>query len=384
VPICSVFVVKSADLGQACGIAPRLRTRSQRSPNGLPGRVAASLLTAAVVLFSGWHVPLARADAARATSTIADLATEAADHTAPGLPTAVTPTDEVSTSGEAPSETQPAPSSRQEPAEPTTTPEAPPAPAQGTPAPDAEPPRPLPAPDAGPQPAPDAEPPPTSDAEPPRPLPVPEAEPEPPQAQPAPEVTTKHPAGAVDVTTAGSPSVEQSIAPAGSHPQPAGPPISSPPVPPTSSPPTTLTQVDEPDPGPAPARPRRSRTSTAWAPNLLALHGPAALRRLAHESPPGPAYASAPLRSVRKQSARPHQSVTRAGSSKSDPAPEAPHRRGDPGAASAAGNGTASSSSNAVLSGGAALAPSGPVGRLRLARPAAGRMSVAEPREWPD
>jgi hypothetical protein len=379
VPICSVFVVKSADLGQACGIAPLLRTRSQRSPHGLPGRVPASLLTAAVVLFSGWHVPLAQADAARATSTIADLATEAADHAAPGLPTAVTPTDEVSASGEAPSETQPAPGPRQEPAEPTTTPEAPPAPTQGRPAPDAEPPRPLPAPDAGPQPAPDAEP--------PRPLPVPEAEPEPPQAQPAPEVTTKHPAGAADVTTAGSPSVEQSIAPAGSHPQPASPPIASPPVPPTSSPPTTSTKVDEPDPGPAPARPRRSRTSTAWAPNLFALHAPAAPRRLAHESPPGAAYASAPPRSVRKQPARPQQSVVRAGSSKSDPAPEAPHRRGDPGAASAAaaaGNGTASSSSNAVLSGVAALAPSGPVGRLRLARPAAGRMGVAEPREWPD
>ena len=426
VRICRVFVAGLANTGQGWGIAPRPRKRSQRSPYDLPGRVQVSLLAAAVVLFAGWQARPAEADAEPATTVVADVATGVAEGAAPSLaaPAATTDTDEVAADGEAPSEAEPHPAPGQEPAEPTS-PGVPPASAGATPAPDPESRQPRPTRDAEsrqprptrdaesrkprptrdaesrqprptrdaesrqPRPTRDAEsrqPRPTRDAESRPPRPTPDAEPrqprptpdaEPPQARPAPEVTKEHPAGAADVTTADSPAVAQPTAPSGSELEPTGPPSLEPAGRPA--------QVDAPDDESAPARPPRARTRTAQDPSLPASHAPAAPRRLVHESAPGAAYPAAPPPRVRKRAARPDRSVTRARGSQSRPAPEAPHRRGVPGAASAAaaaGNGTASPS-NAVLSGEADLAPAHLVRPLRLSRPVLRPTSVAEPRERP-
>ena len=393
VGICRVFVVGLANVGQGWGIAPRPRKRSQRSPYDLPGRLQVSLLAVAVVLFAGWQAPQAQADAEPATPVVADVATGVAEGAAPSLvtPAATTDTDEIAVDGEAPSQAEPHPAPGQEPVEPTS-PGVPPASPGATPAPDRESRQPRPTRDAEsrqPRPTRDAEsrqPRPTRDAEPGHPRPIPDAESrqprptpdaEPPQARPAPEATKEHPAGAADVTTADSPAVAHPTAQSGSELKPTGPPNLEPAGRPA--------QVDAPDDEPAPARPPRARTRTAQAPSLPPSHAPAAPRRLAHESAPGAAYPAAPPRRVRKHAARQDRSVTRARGSQSRPTPEAPHRRGVPGAASAAaaaGNGTASPS-NAVLSGEADLAPAGLVRPLRLSRPVLRPASVADPRERP-
>jgi ribonuclease E len=358
-------------VGQGWGIAPRPRKRSQRSPYDLPGRLQVSLLAVAVVLFAGWQAPPAQADAEPATTVAADVATGVAEGAAPSLatPAATTDTDEIAADGEAPSEAEPHPAPGQEPAEPTS-PGVPPASAGATPAPDCEPRHPRPTRDAEP-----GHPRPTPDAESRQPRPTPDAEP--PRARPAPEATKEHPAGAVDVTTADSPAVAQPTAQSGSELKPTGPPNLEPAGRPS--------QVDAPGDERAPARPPRARTRTAQAPSLPPSHAPAAPRRLAHESAPGAAYPAAPPRRVRKHAARQDRSVTRARGSQSRPTPEAPHRRGAPGAASAAaaaGSGTASPN-NAVLSGEADLAPAGLVRPLRLSRRVLRPTSVAEPRERP-
>ncbi len=419
VGICRVFVVGLANVGQGWGIAPRPRKRSQRSPYDLPGRLQVSLLAVAAVLFAGWQAPQAQADAEPATPVVADVATGVAEGAAPSLvtPAATTDTDEIAVDGEAPSQAEPHPAPGQEPVEPTS-PGVPPASPGATPAPDRESRQPRPTRDAEsrqprptrdaesrqPRPTRDAEsrqPRPTrptgahhadrgtpahTDAEPGHPRPIPDAESrqprptpdaEPPQARPAPEATKEHPAGAADVTTADSPAVAHPTAQSGSELKPTGPPHLEPAGRPA--------QVDAPDDEPAPARPPRARTRTAQAPSLPPSHAPAAPRRLAHESAPGAAYPAAPPRRVRKHAARQDRSVTRARGSQSRPTPEAPHRRGVPGAASAAaaaGNGTASPS-NAVLSGEADLAPAGLVRPLRLSRPVLRPASVADPRERP-
>jgi hypothetical protein len=383
VGICRVFVAGLANTGQGWGIAPRPRIRSQRSPYDLPGRVQVSLLAAAVVLFAGWQARPAQADAEPATTVVADVATGVPEGAAPsGAPfAATTDTDEVAAGGEAPSEAEPHPGPGQELAELTTPPVAPPASARATPAPDPERRPPAPTPDAQPRqprPTPDAEsrqPRPTREAESRQPRPTPDAEPA--QARPAPEAAKDHPAGAADVTTAHSPAVAQLTAPSGSELEPTRPPSLEPAGRPA--------EVDPPDDEPAPARPPRAPTRTARAPSLPAAHAPAAPRRLAQESAPVAASPAAPPRRVRKRAARPDRSVTRARGSQSRPTPEAPHRHGVPGAASAAaaaGNGTASPS-NAVLSREADVAPAGLVRPLRLSRPVLRPTSVAGPRERP-
>jgi hypothetical protein len=375
--------VGSANSGQRCGIAQRLLTRSQRSSHELPGWLHVSLL-AAVVVLAGWQAPAAQADDEPATTAVAEVATGVTEGAAPGLapPGAITDTDEVASGGEAPSEAGPDSGPGQKLAKPTSPSVARRSPAGATPAPDPERRRHRPPAEAEPRgqhraPA-DTEPRhdrPTPDAESRQDRPTPDAEP--PQARPALEATKEHPAGAADVTTAHSPAIAQPTAPSGAEPEPTGPP--------NLRPPGRTAQVDVPDDEPAPARPSRARTRTAQAPSLPASHAPAALLRHAHESAPGAAHPSAPPRSVRKRAPGRDHSVTRARGYENGPAREAPHRRGVPGAASAAAaaaNGSASPS-NAVLSGAPHLAPAGFVRPLPVSRPVRRPMNVAEPRERP-
>jgi hypothetical protein len=366
------FVAGSANTGKGCGIAPRPLTRSQRSPHRLPGWLQVSLLAAVVVLVAGWQAPPARADDEPATTAVADVAAGVTEGAAPSLaPVAgTTDTDELASGGESPSEAEPHPGPGL--AEPANPPDASGVPGGATPAPDPERRPSRPAPDAESRqhrPAPDAE----SRQH----RPAPDAEP--PQARPAPEATKEHPAGAADVTPADSPAVAQPTAPSGSELEPSGSP--------NLEPAGGTAQVDVPDDGPAPAPPRGARTRAAQAPSLPISPAPTALRPLAYQSAPGAAHPAAPQRSVRKHAPRPDPSVTRArGSQKpSRPALEAPHRRGVPGAASAAAataNGTASPS-NVVLSGVGDLAPGGLVRPLPVFRPVLQPMNVAEPRERP-
>jgi hypothetical protein len=420
------FVVGSANTGQGCGIAPRLLTRSQRSPHSLPGWLQVSLFAAVVLLLAGWQAPPAKADDEPATTAVADVAAGVTEGAAPSL-APVADADELASGGESPSEAEPHSGPGQELAEPTNPPVAPRAPGGATPAPDRErrPSRPAPdgesrqqrpgrdgrswqhrpAPDGEPRqdppgrdgkpwegrPAPEGEPRehrPTPEGEPQEHRPTPDGEPreqrptpdaEPPQTRPAPEATKEHPAGAEDVTIADSPAVAQPTAPAGSELEPSG----SPNVEPAGR----TARVDVPDDGPAPAPPRRARTRAAQAPTLPISPAPTALRPLAHQSAPSAAHPAASHRSVRKHARRPDPSVTRAGGSRkpSRPTLGAPHRRGVPGAASAAAataNGTASPS-NAVLSGVGDLAPAGLAGPLPVFRPVLRPMNVAEAHERP-